>query len=85
MLPRSNPCICTKENIQEFLTDRAETWVKEIERLFIRHQDDPEAMDGLLVLIDELKTIIWNLDIFTEDLLHFHEYLLHESAGTMAP
>ena len=85
MLPHSNPCTRAIELTHDLLTDRVEFWVMEVKRLFIQHQDNPEALDQLLLMINDLKTIILNLDSFTEDLLHSHEYLLHESAGTMDP
>ena len=70
MFPRSNPCIYTKENIDNFLADRLESWIREVEYEFFRHQDNPETLDELLSIIDDLKTIILNLDIFTEHLSH---------------
>ena len=85
MLPHSDPCTCAIELTHDLLTDRVEFWVMEVKRLFIQDQDNPEALDQLLLMINDLKTIILNLDSFTEDLLHSHEYLLHESAGTMDP
>ena len=45
-----------------------------VEHLFIQHQDNPEALDLLLSMIDDLKTIILNLDIFTGDLPHFRNF-----------
>ena len=70
MIPRSNPCICTKENTHDYLADRLELWIREIEYEFLRGQDNPEVLDQLLSVIDDLKTIILNLDIFTEVLPH---------------
>ena len=75
MLPHSNPCICAIEITHDFLADRVEFWVMEVKRLFIQHQDNPEALDQLLLMINDLKTIILNLDSFTEDLLHISQIM----------
>ena len=70
MLPHSNPCICAIELTPDLLADRVEFWVMEVKRLFIQHQDNPGALDQLLLMINNLKTIILNLDAWTEDMLH---------------
>ena len=63
MLPHSNPCICAIEITHDFLADRVESWIREVERLFIQGQDNLETLDLLLSMIDDLETIILNLDI----------------------
>ena len=70
MLPHSNPCTRAIELTHDLLTDRVEFWVMEVKRLFIQDQDNPEALDQLLLMINDLKTIILNLDAWTEDMLH---------------
>ena len=41
MLPRSNPCTCTKETLHNYLADRLEFWIWVIEYIFLRDQEDP--------------------------------------------
>ena len=76
MLPHSDPCICAIELTPDILADYVESWVANVNHLFIQHQDNPGALDQLLLMINVLKTIILNLDAWTEDMLHSSQIML---------